>query len=119
MQSLQRWLGLHADNQQDALCIAGLQGPLPTLTQITGWLGYIIDAHFAVLVLAKESHPLLDAINEVLQPRAVAVVIEAEHHCMSTRGVHKPGVSMVTSQLLGQFHTDPALKAEFMNFIRR
>ena len=58
-------------------------------------------------------------INEVLQPRAVAVVIEAEHHCMSTRGVHKPGVSMVTSQLLGQFHTDPALKAEFMNFIRR
>lgn len=59
------------------------------------------------------------AINDALQPRGVAVVIEAEHHCMSTRGVHKPGVSMVTSQLLGMFQTDAALKQEFLNFIKR
>lgn len=59
------------------------------------------------------------AIHEALQPRGVAVVIEAEHHCMSTRGVHKPGVTMVTSQLLGMFQTDAALKQEFLDFIRR
>ena len=53
-----------------------------------------------------------------LKPRGVAVIVEAEHHCMSTRGVHKPGVSMVTSQILGMFQTDAALKQEFMTFIR-
>ena len=58
------------------------------------------------------------AIQDALKPRGVAVVIEAEHHCMSTRGVHKPGVSMITSQLLGIFQTDSALKQEFMGFIR-
>lgn len=59
------------------------------------------------------------AIDDALKPRGVAVVIEAEHHCMSTRGVHKPGVTMVTSQLLGMFQTDAALKQEFLDFIRR
>jgi GTP cyclohydrolase I len=58
------------------------------------------------------------AIQDALKPRGVAVVIEAEHHCMSTRGVHKHGVSMITSQLLGIFQTDSALKQEFMGFIR-
>ncbi|MFT4976243.1 MAG: GTP cyclohydrolase I [Myxococcota bacterium] len=59
------------------------------------------------------------AIESALQPRGVAVVIEAEHHCMSTRGVHKPGVTMITSQLLGMFQTDAALKQEFLDFTRR
>ena len=46
--------------------------------------------------------------------RGVAVLIEGEHHCMSTRGVHRPGVSMVTTRLTGAFQETPALRAEFM-----
>jgi GTP cyclohydrolase IA len=47
-----------------------------------------------------------DTINAVLEPRGVAVVIEAAHMCMTTRGIKKPGVSMVTRRLLGMFQTD-------------
>jgi len=47
----------------------------------------------------------------------VAVVLEGEHHCMSTRGVHKPGVSMVTKTMLGDFKTDRDLRREFMDII--
>ncbi len=54
---------------------------------------------------------------EVLEPRGVAVVMEAEHHCMSTRGVHKPGVSMVTSTMLGTFREDHRTRKEFMDII--
>lgn len=56
-------------------------------------------------------------INEVLQPKGVAVVIEAAHECMTTRGVHKPGVTMVTSHMLGAFRTDPTTRREFLNLI--
>lgn len=62
---------------------------------------------------------IAEAINDVLQPRGVAVVIDAAHHCMTTRGVHKPGVSMITSRMLGLFQTDTGLKKEFMDFIHR
>ncbi len=54
----------------------------------------------------------------MLQPRGVAVVIEASHQCMTTRGVHKPGVSMVTSRMLGAFRDDPATRREFLSMIR-
>jgi GTP cyclohydrolase I len=53
-------------------------------------------------------------IDEVLQPRGVAVVIEAAHACMSTRGVHKHGVSTITSRMLGLFKDDPVLRLEFL-----
>ena len=58
------------------------------------------------------------AINEVLQPRGVAVVIEAEHACMSTRGIHKHDVSTTTSRMLGVFKQNPMLRNEFLASIR-
>ena len=56
---------------------------------------------------------IANAIDEVLQPLGVAVIIESEHHCMSTRGVHKPGSSMVTSRMTGAFRDDIQLRREF------
>lgn len=58
-------------------------------------------------------------ISEVLKPKGVGVVIEGVHQCMTTRGIHKSGVSMITSQLLGQFRADPRTRAEFLNIIGR
>lgn len=58
-------------------------------------------------------------IHDVLKPKGVGVVLEGVHQCMTTRGIHKPGVSMITSQLLGQFRSDPRTRAEFLNIIGR
>jgi GTP cyclohydrolase IA len=58
-------------------------------------------------------------IQDVLKPKGVGVVIEGAHQCMTTRGVHKQGVSMITSQLLGSFRKDPRTRAEFLNIIGR
>jgi GTP cyclohydrolase I len=60
---------------------------------------------------------IADAIHEVLKPRGVAVVIEAAHQCMTTRGIKKPGVNMVTRRLLGAFQTDPDTRREFFGLI--
>lgn len=60
---------------------------------------------------------IADTIQEVLKPRGVGVVIEAAHQCMTTRGVRKPGVSMVTSRMLGSFRDDPATRREFLAMI--
>ena len=57
------------------------------------------------------------ASQDTLQPRGVGVVIDASHECMTTRGVHKRGVSMVTSQMLGTFREDARTRAEFLRFI--
>lgn len=57
---------------------------------------------------------IADTIQAVLQPRGVAVVIEAAHMCMTTRGVKKPGVTMTTRRLLGEFKTDADLRREFL-----
>ncbi len=56
-------------------------------------------------------------IQDVLRPKGVGVVVEASHQCMTTRGIRKPGVSMITSQLLGHFRSDPRTRAEFLNII--
>jgi GTP cyclohydrolase I len=56
-------------------------------------------------------------IQDVLQPRGVGVVIEGAHECMTTRGVHKRGVSMITSKMLGSFREDARTRAEFLQFI--
>ena len=53
----------------------------------------------------------------MLEPKGVAVVIEAQHQCMTTRGVHKPGVTMVTSTMLGAFRKDPLTRREFLTII--
>ena len=62
---------------------------------------------------------IADTIQEVLVPRGVGVVIEAAHQCMTTRGVRKPGVSMVTSRMLGSFRDDPTTRHEFLAIIGR
>ena len=56
-------------------------------------------------------------IQDVLQPRGVGVVVEGAHECMTTRGIHKRGVSMVTSKMLGTFREDARTRAEFLQFI--
>jgi len=65
----------------------------------------------------KLTAQIANTIQEVLAPRGVAVVIEAAHQCMTTRGVHKPGVTMVTSRMLGAFRTDPATRRELLAMI--
>jgi GTP cyclohydrolase I len=65
----------------------------------------------------KMTAQIANTLNEVLQPAGVAVVIEAAHQCMTTRGVHKPGVTMVTSRMLGAFRDDPSTRREFLAII--
>ncbi len=65
----------------------------------------------------KLTAQIANCIEEVLQPKGVAVVIEAEHQCMTTRGVHKPGVSMITSRMLGAFRENPDTRREFLSLI--
>ena len=60
---------------------------------------------------------IADTINAVLEPRGVGVVVEATHHCMTTRGIHKTGVVMVTSRMLGDFRTKAATRREFLAHI--
>jgi GTP cyclohydrolase I len=65
----------------------------------------------------KLTAQIANCINDVLRPKGVAVVIEAEHQCMTTRGVHKPGVVMVTSRMLGAFRESSDTRREFLSFI--
>ena len=65
----------------------------------------------------KMTAQIADSLQEVLKPRGVAVVIEAAHQCMTTRGVHKPGVSMVTSRMIGAFRSDARTRREFLSII--
>ena len=55
--------------------------------------------------------------GQVLQPKGVAVIIEAAHQCMTTRGIHKPGVTMVTSRMLGTFRDNPETRRELLTMI--
>src|SRR5512138_320462 len=68
-------------------------------------------------VQEKLTAQIARCIDEVLKPRGVGVVIDAVHQCMTTRGVHKRGVSMVTSKMLGDFREDARTRAEFLRFI--
>jgi GTP cyclohydrolase I len=61
---------------------------------------------------------IADAINDILRPRGVAVVIEAQHFCMCYRGVKKPGAWTTTSKLHGVFLNNPATRAELFDLIR-
>jgi GTP cyclohydrolase I len=65
----------------------------------------------------KMTAQIANTLSEVLQPKGCAVVIEAQHQCMTTRGVHKSGVSMVTSRMLGAFRDDQATRREFLAII--
>ena len=68
-------------------------------------------------VQEKLTAQIADCITEVLKPRGVGVVVDAVHQCMTTRGVHKRGVSMVTSRMTGVFRSDARTRAEFLRFI--
>jgi GTP cyclohydrolase IA len=65
----------------------------------------------------KMTAQIANALDRVLRPRGVGVVIEAQHQCMTTRGVHKPGVALVTSRMLGAFRDDSATRREFLALI--
>lgn len=62
---------------------------------------------------------IASAIQTVLEPKGVAVVIDASHQCMTTRGVHKTGVNMITSRMLGVFRDNPDTRREFLSLIGR
>ncbi|GLQ34580.1 GTP cyclohydrolase 1 [Amylibacter marinus] len=81
-------------------------------------LARVVDA-FAkrMQVQEKMTAQIANTINDTLKPRGVAVVLEGEHHCMSTRGVHKHGVNMVTSAMRGAFDSDRDMRREFMSLI--
>jgi GTP cyclohydrolase I len=81
-------------------------------------LARVVDAYARRFqVQEKLTAQIAHCIQDVLKPRGVAVVVDAVHQCMTTRGVHKRGVSMITSQMLGTFREDARTRAEFLRFI--
>jgi GTP cyclohydrolase I len=81
-------------------------------------LARVVEAYARRLqVQEKMNAQIANCIQKVLEPKGVAVVIEAQHQCMTTRGVHKPGVTMVTSTMLGAFRKDPMTRREFLTII--
>lgn len=81
-------------------------------------LARVVDAFAKRLqIQEKLTAQIANAIDEVLSPKGVAVVIEASHQCMTTRGVHKSGVGMVTSRMLGLLRDDPTTRREFLSII--
>jgi GTP cyclohydrolase I len=82
-------------------------------------LARVVDVYAKRLqIQEKMTSQIANTLDEVLQPLGVAVVLEGEHQCMTTRGIHKPGVSMVSSRMLGAFRTNPATRREFLDLIR-
>jgi len=65
----------------------------------------------------KLTAQIANTLQDVLEPKGVAVVVDAAHQCMTTRGIHKPGVTMVTSRMLGLFRTNPSTRREFLAMI--
>ena len=81
-------------------------------------LARVVDAYARRLqVQEKLTAQIANCIDDVLKPKGVAVVIDAAHQCMTMRGVHKTGVSMMTSRMLGVFRTDDKTRREFLNMI--
>jgi GTP cyclohydrolase I len=81
-------------------------------------LARLVDVYAKRLqIQEKMTSQIANTLDEVLQPKGVAVVIEAAHQCMTTRGTHKPGVSMVTSRMLGIFRTDPTSRREVLAMV--
>jgi GTP cyclohydrolase IA len=83
-------------------------------------LARVVDAYAKRLqIQEKMTAQIANTVDQVLQPRGVAVVIEAQHQCMTTRGVNKPGVSMATSRMLGAFRDDPTTRRELLAMLGR
>ncbi|MDJ0951407.1 MAG: GTP cyclohydrolase I FolE [Alphaproteobacteria bacterium] len=81
-------------------------------------LARVVDAFARRLqIQEKLTVQIADAIDTVLEPHGVGVVLRAQHQCMTLRGVGKPGVSMVTSRMTGAFRENPATRREFLAMI--
>ena len=81
-------------------------------------LARLVDAFAKRLqIQEKMTVQIADTLNEILQPKGVGVILEAAHQCITTRGVHKPGVHMVTSRMLGSFRDDPSTRREFLAIV--
>ena len=81
-------------------------------------LARVVDAFAKRLqIQEKMTAQIANTIEKVLEPEGVAVVLKAEHHCMTTRGVHKPGTDMVTSRMLGVFRENPMTRQEFLALV--
>jgi GTP cyclohydrolase IA len=94
-------------------------GYLPT-NKVVGIskLARVVEAYARRLqVQEKMNAQIAHCIQKVLEPKGVAVVIEGAHQCMTTRGVHKHGVTMVTSTMLGEFRNNPLTRREFLSVI--
>ena len=78
-------------------------------------LARVVDAFAKRLqIQEKLTAQIANTVNDVLQPRGVAVLIRASHHCMSTRGVHKPDTDLVTGRMLGCFRDEPRVRQDFL-----
>lgn len=78
----------------------------------------VVEAYAKRLqIQEKMTSQIANAINDTLRPKGVAVVVQGEHQCMTTRGVHKPGVAMVTSSMLGAFRENSSTRREFLAII--
>ena len=81
-------------------------------------LARVVDIYARRLqIQEKMTAQIANTISDILEPKGVAVVIEAAHQCMTTRGVHRPGVVMTTSRMLGAFREDAATRREFLAMI--
>lgn len=81
-------------------------------------LARVVDAYAKRLqIQEKMTAQIANTIQKVLDPDGVAVVIKAEHHCMTTRGVHKHGTDMVTSRMLGAFRDSAITRQEFLALV--
>jgi GTP cyclohydrolase I len=81
-------------------------------------LARLVDAYAKRLqIQEKLTSQIANTINAVLKPRGTAVIIEASHQCMTTRGVHKPGSSLVTSHMLGAFRNNPDTRRELLSLL--
>ena len=81
-------------------------------------LARIVDVYARRMqIQEKMTSQIADALNDVIKPIGVGVVVEAAHHCMITRGIQKQGVMMVTSRMLGSFLSDPKTRREFLSVI--
>jgi GTP cyclohydrolase IA len=81
-------------------------------------LARVADAYAKRLTIQeKVTSQIANLLDRVLRPRGVGVVIEAQHQCMTTRGVHKPATKLVTSRMLGAFRHDPQTRREFLTLI--
>jgi len=81
-------------------------------------LARLVDIYSKRLqIQEKMTAQIANTLNDILQPKGVGVVVEAAHQCMTTRGVHKSGVVMQTSHMLGRFRSDPRTRQEFFALI--